>query len=448
MTTRKIVTSTLLVGLLAVLGWIVHTRGFGTRLGAKTATLAPPFTTEEAWIVDEIVRDITEMSAYPKASPVVTIKEVRPGGGIYRVTAGDAASSDVDLREAVWSPTAFAVLAHDMFGDRTSPGPAPSDASPVYRSLIDLTPATLVAADAATAKRLVANMRDVAAHEAAALTLAGFGLRESAGRMSDARWAMNRMTAHLAIAAALRGNGMPGVDARLAEATLDTLTDRQTSAIAILDSLSANKGDRAISAWTRALRMRITDDWRLLRDPESATRLEQREFFRARRATTRLSQGTVLLKQMGAAPEADWVRIINSYTVAVNDGGLVRDALAMEQAEYEDVFKRLHGQPIGANAMKALNMPASRCVSADGVHVLPWGAWAEFAERHLSLVISRYESFLRHSIGANDEADTQKLVLKRQLGDLWIFPASTIWWTKGVNGTEADLRYINEAIDE
>jgi hypothetical protein len=287
----------------------------------------------------------------------------------------------------------------------------------------------------------------VAAHEAAALTLAGFALREAAGRMADTRWAMNRLTAHLAMATALRGSRAPGIDARISEATLLALTDRQTRAIAILESLPTSRRSGAVSAWVGALRMRITDDWRLLPDPAHATRLEQREYFRARRATIRLSRGTVTLQKMGVDPDAEWLRIINSYSVAVDDGSLITTALDLERAEYEDVYKRMHGRAIG-NVMNALNTPASRCVASGAVHVVPWGAWAEFEQRHLSVVISRYDSFLRHSLGAGDLADTKKVVLKRQLGDLWIFPASTLWWTKGPNGAEGDLRYINEIVDQ
>jgi tetratricopeptide (TPR) repeat protein len=448
MTARKIVTSALLVVLLGFLVEIIYTRGFGTRLGAKAAALDAPFTTEEAWIVDEIVHDITEMSAYPGKPPAATIQDVRPDGGIYRVTVGDAEPSELDLRNDLWSPAAFAVLARDTFGSTASAGGTVAAPASIYRSLVELTPASLVAADAAVSTRLASDMRDVSAHESAALMLAGFALREAAGRMADTRWAMNRMTAHLAIATALRGRRAAGIDARLAEATLLALTDRQTRAMAILESLETSSRSDAVSAWTRALRMRITDDWRLLPDPANATRLEQREYFRARRATIRLSRGTVLLQRMGVAPEAEWVRIVNNYSVAVNDGWLITEALDLERAEYEDVFKRIHGHPIDKNPMTALNTPASRCVASGAVHVLPWGAWAEFEQRHLSVVISRYDSFLRHSLGAGDQADTQKLVLKRQLGDLWIFPASTLWWTKGPNGLEGDLRYINEVVDQ
>src|SRR5262245_18018058 len=110
MTARKITTATLLVLLLGILAEIIYTRGFGARLGAKAGGLDAPFTTEEAWVVDEIVRDVTEMSAYPDKPPAATIEEVRSGGGIYRVTVGDAEPCELDLRNDLWLPAAFANL--------------------------------------------------------------------------------------------------------------------------------------------------------------------------------------------------------------------------------------------------------------------------------------------------------------------------------------------------
>ena len=98
MSVRKIFSSALLVGLLGILGQIIYTRGFGTRLGAKAVPLAAPFTTEEAWVVDEIVRDITEMSVYPRSAPAVEIQDVRNNAGMYSVGVGGAAPFELDLR--------------------------------------------------------------------------------------------------------------------------------------------------------------------------------------------------------------------------------------------------------------------------------------------------------------------------------------------------------------
>src|SRR5262245_40474123 len=165
--TRKVVSGALLVVLIAILLQIIYTRGFGMRLGAKVAPLAEPFTTEEAWIVDEIVQDITEMSAYPNAASTVQIQETQPNAGVYRISVGSRAPVDIDLREDLWSPSAFAVLAREAFSG--NPGSRTSTQAPAFPSLVELTPAALVDADRSISKTLAANMRDVPAHEAAAL---------------------------------------------------------------------------------------------------------------------------------------------------------------------------------------------------------------------------------------------------------------------------------------
>ncbi len=84
-----------------------------------------------------------------------------------------------------------------------------------------MTPARIVRAGQSVSETLSKDMRDARAHEGAALVLGAFALRESAGFFSDVRWTLNRMTAHLAMAAALRGADEPAsIDGALAEVTL------------------------------------------------------------------------------------------------------------------------------------------------------------------------------------------------------------------------------------
>jgi hypothetical protein len=441
------ISSTLLVCLIGVGAYLVQQGGLGVRLGARPMALAAPFTTEEAWVVDEIVRDITEMSAFPAVPSDPDIRVDAQAGVYFVAINGGTRSANVDLRGDLWSPAAFAVLAREAFASAQSPEPAASTFSQVYPSLLELTPATLVAVADRVSEALRANVRNAAAHEAAALTLAGFALRDSAARMGDTRWAMNRMTAHLAIASTLRGEVATGVDGQLAQSVLDVLTNRHLRATRLLNALDAAPETPTVRSWTRAIRLRMTEDWRLLKEPARATRLEQREYFRSRRATVRHSKGTVELQGLGTTPAAEWVRLINGSAVGVEDGWLITEAMEMERAEYRDVYMRMNGRPM-ANEIEALNTPATRAVFNGALHVLPWGAWAEFAQRHMSVVIGRYDSFLRHSLGTGDSADTEKLKLKRDHGELWIFPAATLWWTKGPRGLEADLRYINETVDE
>ena len=72
-----------------------------------------------------------------------------------------------------------------------------SDPPDQHNQLLDLTPDSILKANAVISAALKREMRNPRAHEAAALILGAFGLRESAGGLSDTRWVLNRMTAHL-----------------------------------------------------------------------------------------------------------------------------------------------------------------------------------------------------------------------------------------------------------
>lgn len=449
MTRRNIVGLCVLMALLGIGGRIIGMRGLGNRFNARTASLAEPYTTEEAWIVNEVVSDIVEMSAVGSGRPVRTPAirgSSRPD--TYEVAlAAEGPRVSVDLSSDLWSPDAFADVARVALpiASETSVDPG---SQPVHQALLQLTAPVLVTTSQTASRALQANTRDAGAHEAAALVVGAFGLREATARTADARWALNRMTAHLAMASAARGQRTPGVDGRLAEIVRLTLTNHQARALVALERLADDVRTDAVAAWTRAIRMRIVEDWRELKHPRQATRLEQREYFRARRATVRTVLGTRELEEIGLPLDIDAVRIIQASSVGVEDGALVYQALELERAELDDVYMRLHNQPLVGRETEALNAPASRAVSGDVVQVLPWGAWAEFAQRHMAIIVGRADSHLRHSVGLGHEADSQKLKLKADFGDLWVFPSATIWWTKGPNGKEADLRYIDDAILE
>lgn len=445
MSRRNLVSTVALLILLGIFGRLAYSRAYRVFFTAKPATLAAPYTTEEAWIVDEIVRDITEMgSGTATASPAVL---ATAQSGVYSVStpATPPAATSVDLSAELWSPAAFAAVTRAVLGTPPSAVTTAGGLS-VHADLLDLTALTLLATSENVSRALKGDMRDPAAHESAALTLAAFALREPVARHGDVRWAMNRMTAHLALAQALRGDTVVSVDGRLATAVLSVFTGHQVRAMTTLDALDGEAATPAVHAWTRAVRLRVTEDWRLLPDPRAATRLEQREYLRARRVTIRNVTGASELERFGRTMDVDWFRIINGSAVGVEDASLVREALDQERAELDDIYMRLHSRPLVQDETAALNALATRCMNGSNPEVLPWGAWAEFGQRRLAGVIARYDSYLRHSVGAGNAADTAKVMLHDQLGQLWTFPSATIWWTKGPRGLEADDRYFNEAV--
>ena len=122
-------------------------------------------------------------------------------------------------------------------------------------------------------------MKNPRAHEAAALALAAFAIAEAAEGLSDTRWALNRATAHLAMAQALQRRAS-GVDSGLAAAALLALTDRQRTAIAALDAIT---GRHSRSRRVAALAQNTCDPGlENAGRPAAATRLEARILSRAR----------------------------------------------------------------------------------------------------------------------------------------------------------------------
>jgi hypothetical protein len=257
---------------------------------------------------------------------------------------------------------------------------------------------------------------------------------------------MNRMTAHLAMAGAARAAVPPGIDGHLADAVLSVLKNQQTHALDILDALRTSRPSSAVDAWARALRLHITQDSRSIDAPARVSLLEKREYFRARRATIPWMIAQSDLAALSVDPRADWLRIVEAFGVNVEDGEMIEHGLAWEREEYEEVFSLIHGRAIGEHAADELNARATRCIGAAGPQVLPWGAWAELAQRHLAMFMSKSDNYYRHTLGAEATADTEKQRLKGELGALAMFPVATIFWTRGVRGGEADLGLINEAI--
>jgi hypothetical protein len=136
-------------------------------------------------------------------------------------------------------------------------------------ALTSLRVETLVEQDRRVSAALTRDIRSPAAHEDAALLIGALVLREAAGRFDDVRAELSQMTAQLAIARALRGDKVDRVPGRvtgaLAEMVLLVSLGRQRDAVDRLDRLNAaigTAGAPAVRAWTHALRLRATGDWR------------------------------------------------------------------------------------------------------------------------------------------------------------------------------------------
>jgi hypothetical protein len=395
------------------------------RLGAAPAKLETPYQSEQAWALREIAADINEIARY-RARPAA------PAGVIDNV--------------APWHPELLTAYAACQLAGAPTVKRDDNDPPDQHPAFLDLTASAILTANAVVSEALARDMRNPRAHEAAALVLGAFGLRESADTLSDTRWVMNRMTAHLAVAQALRGEAAMSRDGQLATATLLALANRQKSAMTILDALAPQTP--ALAAWQRALRVRITQDWRTVSSPATQSRLEKLEYFRARRYTLR-NRGGGELTDLREPVAIDFGRLVLARPMGVEDGTqFVNVSLMGEVAELSSTYRQLHQRELPADLPAAIiNARAGRLLAQGAPQVVPWGAWAEFGQRHIGMSIQKIDDHYRRMLGLPQRADEFKRDFDGLLGHLTLYPVASTGRTKGLKGTEADLSQIARAID-
>ena len=181
------------------------------------------------------------------------------------ITGFAAAPVVADLKpQFAWDPAGYAPLARQLLGNATPP-PAPANPLPdELTDLLELTGPNLARDDVAVSGLLASYPSWAAAHEDAALLAVGLALRDRAGIWSDTRQLLCRATAHLAMAAAFRGDAPATWPGQIADAGIRTLAGREVDALGKIDLLSAQPDAPAPApAWLTAFRLRAKDDWRL-----------------------------------------------------------------------------------------------------------------------------------------------------------------------------------------
>ncbi len=462
MTTRR----TLLLALLAVAlaAVLVQQRG---GLGAPSPPPEPPtptplpafqspWGTEQEWLVDQIVRDVTEMALYmqtrrlpeAQARGLEVKATVRPGDAPDAVLveiplvevplAGPRRfSGRLRLHEHVFDPRVYAGMARELaYGPDYDVGvclpPLPRKSSEdrrILQALTDLRTVVLVREDKALSHRLE-TAPDAEAHEQAALLLGAFALRDHAGASTDTRVALARMAAHLALARGLTCGQVLGLTGQLAEALLATLVGRERDALDRLDVLQRSATTPPERAWIRALRLRNTGDWRLARDEKKLSLLEEREEFRALVLGLDDASASTWLDRRQPEPLPDWATIgLESRAFSVDTGNRYA-ALApvLQMAEAQAVLTTMERMPADhAGLLDALNERPTRHVtrSSEGtprVSVLGWGLWADRTQRHLVFELMRLQAYYRYTLGNPGEAAAAVEQSRRQFGRLEMYP--------------------------
>ena len=393
----------------------------------QQTVVATPYLTEQAWASREIMSDISEM-ANSRSQPA-------------------AAMSDQPITP--WQVQLFADYAGRRFAGHARTPSAVVDPPDQYRSLIDMSAENIVKANVEVSAALKRDMNNPRAHEAAALVLGAFAMREAAGGMSDVRWAMNRMTAHLAVAAALRTDPVSAMseDGRLANAVLMILSNHRRAADEAIAALPVVPRFE-FAAWQRALKIRNTEDWRALPDPAKATRLEKLEYFRARRITLRYLRAGQELEDLREVPAPDFSRLVLAYNMGVEDGDeFGGEAFVTTLDELAVVYRAMHQRSLPDDLpAELINVRAGRLLSNGDPQVLPWGAWAEFGQRHIGEAIGDIDAHYRKMLALPERADELKKFIDQRFHHLTLFPVAASARTVG-KGDVADMRFLDQTVD-
>ncbi len=381
---------------------------------------------EMTWIVSDTAVEVVELlyAATRTTSPPndldVEVSRLGPAstaGFEARVSQGSAALTVRLGDDPVWRPESYRPLAALSISAWGEAPHAPSDEGSAGEVLEALTaPSTSMIEEQSqkVSRWLQQDLSSPAAHESAALVLSALALREAPGGLHDVRAVLNRMTAHLAVATALRGSeAEAGLSGELAAAALLGLAGRQAEAVERLEDLERRR--RAISpaerAWLRALRIRATSDWRLLRDDRARpTLLERLEHVRALSTNLGELRAIDYLERSSPEPVADWARILLARGFSVQTGNMLAPgAFAGEVAEAARVLVPGSSRASAEAVSRALRVPRRRCLrrrpgERPEVRVIDPGLWAGFFERHILVAAAAGEYHLREMLGLPEEA--------------------------------------------
>lgn len=388
------------------------------------------FGSESQWIVSDVVTAIARLT---RPDTVRSSKSAAPDPSVS-VASGRVAVTITSAQGprtlsptgGVWSVESYAAIAQALMGSAAAPAAGTTADLNARGALTTLRTDVLLDENDRIAGVLRRDLHSASAHESAALLVGALGLREAWGLFSDVRPALSRMTAHLAVAKALRRSGPSGRDGALATIVLAALAGRQREAVALIERFEASAESPADRIWARALRLRVTGDWRAMKPSSRDSLLERLEYGRAIRA--RLGPDKLLDHLDSQPPDElpDWHRI------AFRDGDnsetrhrFTHDNLLREMHEMDVVKTRLGPASAATDLVGALNMRPGVAVASGSLQVLDWGTWAGFLQRHLCQALLTYD-YLQAGQGRGDREQLAQGI-DAAFKDLSLYPVVARW---------------------
>ncbi|HXI69619.1 MAG TPA: hypothetical protein VNN22_04605 [Verrucomicrobiae bacterium] len=419
-----------------------------------------PFQSECEFVVQAIVSDLAEQMYYAtnhrlsdekSCSVVVTEK---PGSSLdmpvyeLQVSLGSKqVKCDVTINGPIWSPQVYQDVAMQIaravaLNPPAKPG-RQADAALLVK-LIDGKPETIERENQHLSAALENDFCDPESHEQAAALLGAFLLRDHSGNFFEIRSPLSRLTAHLAMSRFLRDSQSAGLNGQIAEAMMLTLVGAEAPALERLNSIATN--NPGVLPLVRALQARNTGDYRPLDKLDGLSSVECVEWFSARAGyvTTTLAWPKLNDEQKQTI---DFVRAADSLGYSVEIGHqLLAVSIPLEMREIQSVYTMSHPEGLTkTNLVTALNELPDGCFARNGgqihVHVIGWGQWADFLQRHLCQAIQQNFNFMQYKWGVPDDAKELAARCEQSFGGLRLYP-----FVRRFNCT--DVEAYHRAVDD
>jgi hypothetical protein len=387
-----------------------------SRPGPVSAQTWPslPYQSEDQWIVSETARAVIDLAQFartaapaPPAQLVVSKMTADPAKPLQLTFHVGSREVVTDLKTYVWDPDAYLSLAKTEGAVGTGSDAAPNQ--DVAAALLDFKVETFQVQNDAISIALQKEYRNPAHHEAAALLLSTFALREIAGTFYDPRLVLCRAVAHLAIARALRGAGAAASPAgELAGIVVQVVAGRSGPAMRQLEAFERTDPSPTALAWARALRYRATVDWRV-QPSDDAPLLERLEYMRALARMLGVSTSLEYITTHRVEPVPDWGwRTLDLPMTVANGHTFVDDSLERTLTEIAQVL-RIGSNSTEADVAVALSGEPSVSSldrgSSRGIRVIDDGMWSAFYQRELAHVAVRGSEFYRDFLSSDEAAD-------------------------------------------
>lgn len=401
-----------------------------------------PFQTESEFIVQAVVSDLAQQMYYaarhqlPEEKSFQVIATQTPGAStnapVYALQIRldpklPELKCDVAINGPIWSPEVYADVARQLaLAVGLSPGNStPEGDTALLARLKDNTPEIIEKENQRLSSALENDFTNSELHEQAAVLLGAFLLRDHSGYFMEIRSPLSRLTAHLAMAQFLRGSQPAGLNGQMAEALMLTLAGNEAPAMARLADIGTDHAD--VLPMVRALQTRNTGDYRILDQLGGLSGVESVEWFYAwaNYVSTTLAWPKLSDDQKQTI---DFVRAANDLGYSVEIGHqLLAVSIPLELREIESVHRLSQGGELTKGSfIEALNQMPDGCFSqASGgvqVHVIGWGQWADFLQRHLCHAIQQNFYFMESMWGVPDDAREFAAKCDRQFDGLRLYP--------------------------